>query len=528
VAVPAAVVLAGAGLGVASELVAYDWNDIRHWLPDLLTGLACIVAGAWSLRRRPATGVLLASSGALWFLGNIWPALLYAHRGSLVHLFVTYPGWRPWATAQRAAVAAGYAISVTSLWSSDIAGPILAGSVLALTGWELGQAHGRARRDRRTAFEASAVFAAAIAVGSVVRAIEPSGDAVEPMVVVYEITIVWIAGFMAARLRPSESAAVTDLVVELGERRSGELRSALATTLGDPTLEVGYWTPVAGVYVDVVGAVLQLPTVDAADRAATFVEREGTPFAVLIHDAGVLDDPALVDAVATATRLTATNAALAGEVSARVADVAASRRRLLVAADDERRRLAARLHADIERQVVELNATVVAIAAHCHGTDAAQHLRRAADHLGQSVVDLRQLASGLHPPELDAGLGSAIRVLAQRSPVPVELALRGSSEAAGEIAVAAYYVCAEALTNIAKHAGATRADIELTTESKCLRVIIADDGCGGAEPSAGGGLRGLADRVEALGGSLSVSSPLTGGTRLVAELPLGHQHSSEE
>jgi signal transduction histidine kinase len=517
-AVPTVVVLAGAALGVVSEILAYDWDDVRHWLPDLLTGLACIVAGAWSLRRRPATGVLLAATGALWFLGNIWAALLYAHRGPLVHLFVTYPGWRPGRWPQRVAVVLAYGVSVTRLWESDLAGPILATAALVLTIWSFAQSHGRARRDRLSALQASAAFAFAVTVGAVVRAAAPSADAVEPMLMLYEATVAWIAVFLASRLRPGEPAVVADLVVELGERQSGELRGALATTLGDPTLEVGFWTA-SGTYVDAAGTVLTLPA-GGGDRVATAVERDGEPYAVLVHDAAVLDDPALAEAVATATRLAATNAVLIAEVQARLTELAASRRRLVVAADDERRRLATRLRHGVEQRVAQLRAVVEGAADDSAATVAGEHLRRAVDHLDHTATDLQHLARGLHPRELDAGLAEAITAVSIRCPVPVEVVIDGVPTLDDDTAAAAYYVCAEALTNLAKHAGATRAWIELSQRSRLLHVRVSDDGCGGADADLGSGLRGLTDRVEALGGTLTIASPPAGGTRLVAELPL--------
>jgi len=420
---------------------------------------------------------------------------------------------------QLVAAVTAYVVSLTSLWGSDVTGPTLAAAVLALAGWRFARAQGRARHDRRTSLEAAAAFTFAVGTGAAVRASVPSGDSVEPMLLLYEVTIIWIAVFLAARLRRPEPAVVADLVVELGERRSGELRSALATALGDPTLEVGFWTAL-GRYVDGAGSTLPLP-LSGGDRVATFVERGDEPFAVLVHDAAVLDNPALVEAVATATRLAATNVALSAELRARLTELAASRRRLVVAADEARRRLATRLRSGVDQSVADLRSLVTEAAQECDGTAIGDHVRRAADHLDHAASDLHQLARGLHPRELDAGLVIAVTALAECCPVPVQLALDGVSDAKGEIVVAAYYVCAEALTNVAKHAGATRARIEAGQHAGRVLVTVTDDGCGGADPRSGSGLRGLADRVEALGGTLTVTSPPVGGTQLVADLPLG-------
>ena len=342
------VVLAGAvGFGLAAEAALYQWSDLGDWVPDLIAGLALVAAGVYALGRRRATGVLLTVAGFAWFLGNFASALLYAHRGPLIHLFVTHPGWRPPNRLLLAVVVAGYVVSLTSAWRGDRAAIVLAAAVVAVATAQFVGARGRARRDRRTALQAAVIFGVAVAGGAIVRLAVPSGDAVKPMLLVYQAAIVWIAVLFAVRVRPPATVTVADLVVELGASPSGELRDALADVLGDPALQIGYWMP-SGAYVDLAGSVVPPPEL-GSDRAATYVERDGRPFAVIIHDAAVLDEPALVDAVATATRLGAANAALNREVSARLAELTASRRRLVVAADDERRRLAMRLHSGVER-----------------------------------------------------------------------------------------------------------------------------------------------------------------------------------
>ena len=143
----------------------------------------------------------------------------------------------------------------------------------------------------------------------------------------------------------------------------------------------------------------------------------------------------------------------------------------------------------------------------------AEHLERAADHLARTAVDLRQLAAGLHPRELDGGLVGAVCALADRCPVQVDVVVDGADEARGATAAAAYYLCAEALTNVAKHANARHVRLELARAADRLTVMITDDGRGGADPTIGSGLSGLIDRVEAVGGTLAVTSPPAGGTR---------------
>ena len=338
--------LVGLLFGIASEGVEYSWSDGRHWVPDLLVGAAFVGAGAYTLRPRRGAAILLAVTGYLWFLGNIVPGLLYAYRGPLVHLLVTYPGARPRLRPQLVAVVGAYAVAVSPLWSSDVIDPVLAVAVLVFAAARFVGSDGRARRYRLTAVQASALFASAVVVGAAVRQIEDHGDAVAPMVIVFDAAMIWIAILFAVRLRPAEPAVVGDLVVELGDGRGTEPRQALASVLGDPTLQVGYWMG-AGVYADATGSPVVVPAADG-QRVATFVERDGQPFAVLVHDAAVLDDPALIEAVTAATRLGAANAALLEEVRARLAELNASRRRLVVAADEERRRLATRLRTGVE------------------------------------------------------------------------------------------------------------------------------------------------------------------------------------
>jgi signal transduction histidine kinase len=141
--------------------------------------------------------------------------------------------------------------------------------------------------------------------------------------------------------------------------------------------------------------------------------------------------------------------------------------------------------------------------------------------LDTARAELREFARGMHPATLtERGLREAVRELAGRSPVAVDVAVP-ATRFPPAVEAAAYFVCAESLTNVAKHADASQVRIGITQEDGRLTVVIADDGIGGADPSRSSGLRGLADRVEALGGSLAVESPPGGGTRVIAELPHG-------
>jgi signal transduction histidine kinase len=149
-----------------------------------------------------------------------------------------------------------------------------------------------------------------------------------------------------------------------------------------------------------------------------------------------------------------------------------------------------------------------------------EDLERADERVRRTLDDLQQLARGLYPPALEEqGLAHALEDLLRDSPVPVSLTVSAHG-LAREIAAAAYYICAEALVNMAKYARATRGVMTLIVRDHRLIVDVSDDGVGGADPGSGSGLAGLADRIDALGGHLVVQSPTGAGTRLTAELPL--------
>jgi signal transduction histidine kinase len=519
---------AGAALGIVAEWAFYGWADSRHWVPDLLTGWTLVGCGliGWSRRPESRSGALMAATGLTWFAANFtttgfgaldWVGahVLYLYRGPLVHLVLTYPRGRSAGRLERAAVAGGYgAALVLPVWRSDIATIVLAGVLVAVaTGGYFG-ALGRERREHLYALRATAFVAAVLVGADVLRLVFPTTSANEATLLGYQAALCALAiGLLAVLiLAPWERPPVTDLVVELGETRSGTLRDALSRALGDPTLEVGYWLPDRGIYVDAAGRALDLPA-HGSDRRVTRVQRDGQELAALVHDPAVLDDPALLDAVAAGARLGASNARLQAEVRVRVEELQASRRRLIEASDDERRRLEQRLREGTARRLDSL-AELLAAARGRAGPETATSIDRAESQLLHTLDDLRELAAGLHPRELAAnGLAEALRSLAEQSPVRVELEV-SSERLPREVEAAAFFVCSEALANVVKYASASHAVVTATARRGGLRVEVVDDGVGGA------GLRGLADRVEALGGTLDVESPPGRGTRLTAELPL--------
>jgi signal transduction histidine kinase len=204
-------------------------------------------------------------------------------------------------------------------------------------------------------------------------------------------------------------------------------------------------------------------------------------------------------------------------------ELEASRVRIVTAADEARRRVRRDLHDGAQQRIVALAFKARRLArsqaAQTAGLDA--ELRSLGVELDGVLEEVRTIASGLHPAALsNGGLAPALRTLARRSPVPVVLDMRLPRGVAASVEVAAYYVVAETLTNTTKHAEASRIELTVELRDGRLWVCVRDDGVGGADPACGSGLEGLKDRIEAFGGTMTLTSPSGGGTTLVAHLPL--------
>ena len=507
------------GVGLVAEWRGLGFDDASKWLPDLITGWTLLAAGLTARSRRPESGfgLLLGATSVAWFAGTLWSTLATFHRAPLAQAVFSFPSGRLASTLGRGAVGLVYA---TWPWGESEAATIAFAVLLVavpLAGRRV--AVGVKRRSRAPAVGAAASLSLALAAGAAARLAFPQGDADDPALLAYEVVLSAAAVALAAALVHArwERPPVADLVVDLGETRAATVRDALAHALGDPSLEVAYRAE--GGWVDGQGQPVTLPS-EGGGRAVTPIEREGTPVAVLVHDPEVLADPSLADAVGRAARLAAANAQLQTDVRAQADELEASRRRLLVAGDAERRRLEHRLREGAELRLARL-ATELAGGRSPASGDVPVPLAQAKRRLASTIAELQELGRGLHPRLLsERGLEGALTELAQRSGLPVKVSF-ASSRLPEELEAAVYFICSEALANAAKHASATKVAIDVAARDRELTVRVVDDGRGGADLARGSGLRGLVDRVEALGGELRIESPPGGGTVVAARLPLG-------
>jgi signal transduction histidine kinase len=252
---------------------------------------------------------------------------------------------------------------------------------------------------------------------------------------------------------------------------------------------------------------------------ATIRRSDGEVLALLIHDPALdAEDPGLVAAVGSVARLSLENERLSAQVRAQLEDVRESRARLVEAGDAERRRIERDLHDGAQQRLTAL--AIRLQTARATMPEAADLLDETTAELQAAIGDVRDLARGVHPTLLhEVGLAAAIDALAERATIPVEVDIP-EGRLPEPVEATAYFVMAEALTNVSKYAGAARARVTARVEGDRLVASVEDDGQGGADPSLGSGLRGLADRVAAARGRFDVSSPAGGGTTVRFELPL--------
>ncbi|MCI0635190.1 MAG: histidine kinase [Actinobacteria bacterium] len=552
-----------------------DFHDV-YWtgfISNVLVVAAIVGAGQVGWARRPASrvGPLLVIAGLLHIAGGLratdWPIVFTVgfllgdtFINVLGHALLTFPTGRAASRFERALLRTVYALAVlgwlipglfvdsTKLCPgcprnlaliTDAPGfvelltvvttflsVVVAATFVAVLG----------RKWRRSSTATRRALAPVLAVGALAGAILLVNEAAllwypdlpesiawfwVRQVSTFAIPMAFLAGLLRTRMARS---AVGELVVELGAgvQSPGGLREALARRLGDPSLQIAYFVPDRGGYVDEQGRPYVLPD-EGSGRAVTMLESAGEPIAALVHDEVLRHDPEIVEAVAAAARLAIDNERLQAEVRAQLEEVRASRARIVQAGDAERRRVERNLHDGAQQRLVTLSLAVRLLKERLdHGSDPelGAQVDALSSELREAIADLRELARGIHPAILtEEGLGAAVESLAERSPVPVSLEDDSIGRLPEPVEATAYFVVAESLTNVARYAHASRASVHIERHDGTLRVEVADDGQGGADPAAGSGLRGLQDRVAAQGGKLWVESRAGAGTRVRAEIP---------
>jgi len=560
---PAALALAGLALGALGAVVVASSSHVdRPWLTlaiGLFIGEAWIGAGLYAWSRRPSNhvGLLMTWTGFAWLVNLLVAAngeLVFTlaviasnlYLGAFVHLLMAYPDGRIRRPLWRRLVQATYAlcllgplplllsgfevacdtcpqsaIQVTSDETLGRIGDVAASSAaLVLAAWVIWVLAARWRAasvpQRRTlgpllwsGVALIALVAATIGAQTISGPQIPGVLPLAGQLVFASVPFTFLAGLLRSRVARAD--AVNELLVRLGEAPGTDgLRGRLADALGDPTLKLLYWVDEGWVRKD--GRPAELPV----GAAWTPVELDGQRVGAIVHDRSLRAEPEVLNSVAAA-------AGLAMRSERLEAALRRSRARIVEAGLQERRRLERNLHDGAQQRLVALSLQL-RIAQNQIGKapdKAVELVASAQEELTRALEELRELARGIHPAVLsDRGLQAAVEALAVRSPLPVKIEEVPEERLPEPVEAAAYFVIAEALTNVAKYADASEATVAVKRVNGHAQVEIRDDGVGGADPCRGSGLRGLADRVGALDGSLALDSPPGSGTTLRAEIPV--------
>jgi signal transduction histidine kinase len=335
------------------------------------------------------------------------------------------------------------------------------------------------------------------------------------------IPIAFTVGVLSGRF--ARTAEIEELGVWLGADEGGRpyLRDALARALADESLELLFYSRDEGRYVDARGQPAELPQAGSG-RASVEIELSGQRVGAIAYDALLIADPGLVRAAGRVIALALERDRLTAELIASRDALRESRARIVEAADRERKRIARDLHDGLQAQLVMLAMKADRIVSDPDAPSVAHDAAEVRAGLEAASESLRGLVQGVMPALLiERGLYAATEDLIDRMPLPTRLELPSADDALPEPVVSTgYFVVAEALTNAVKHSKARELAVHLARSAGALRIEVRDDGVGGAQVGAGGsGLRGIADRLDVLGGRLVISSPPGGGTALLAEVP---------
>jgi len=316
--------------------------------------------------------------------------------------------------------------------------------------------------------------------------------------------------------------ARTRIVSFLDDLRAGraapeEVEPVLREVLADPRLELRFFLPESELYVDARGRPADQPE-DGCVR--TPVTRAGLPLGMVLHSPVDEERPGLLEEVVETAGLAIEIARLRVELRRQLDEVEASRARIVSAGYEERRRLERDLHDGAQQRLISIG-LALRHAQHQLGVSpekAGESIDGAVREIDVAAGELQELARGVRPAQLDAGLTPALRELAARAPLPVQVRANGE-RFPQELEAAAYFIASEGLTNAVKHSAARQVTLSAERLNGKLAISISDDGIGGAAPNGGSGLRGLADRAAAHGGSLAIDSEPHHGTVLTVELP---------
>jgi signal transduction histidine kinase len=562
----AGVAVAGLVLGLAALALVLTGNHDTITGPfvvlALTLGWSFIGTGLYALWRRPGhlIGRLMVLVGFFWFvgalpesdvafvftlglaLGGLWAA-------PFVHLLVAFPTGQVKPGLERRLVWLAYGLVLVQplalLFNAEpypdcnncpdnllliVDSPTANGVVTVLLGFAsvamlAGVCLVLARRWRRSGPVQRQALApvlvagagvAVVGVASIIPQIAGANQVAEAfdtalIVLITSVPFAFLAGLLRSSV--SRAGALGSLMERVG---TTNVRDALAETLGDPELSLAFWVPDLGEWVDADGH-----PADLSSRAVTEIDHDGVKVAAILHDPALLEEPELVRGAGAAAGLALRNQRLDAELRARYEELRASRARLVAAGDDARRRIERDLHDGAQQHLVSLALTLrLARLATEDGTKAAGLLDAGIEALKLGLRELRELARGIHPAVLtERGLEAAVDGLAARAPVPVTVTIELGSRLPPALESAAYFVVSEALTNVAKYASAANASVTIVEQDGQVVIEVRDDGRGGATAREGSGLSGLADRVAALDGSLSVDSPAGEGTTIRGRLP---------
>ncbi len=562
--------------GVTAWVGGTQGAPARFLVLDTVFGLTFVIAGLLAWERRPdvRSGPLLLAAGALWWVGSYAPAALmpYSLIGFaferyydiiLAFIALTFPGVALSKAGRFTISALVFGFAARSLGrlfigcecgpnplivvdDRDLFGQIqvvtsVIVAVAALFVAVLSLRRLRGSKPPTTAILAPVAIAGTVAAlvaawdaadlimfvvtgDGLVRIPGPGGEAVSWTIIaaVSLVPLCYLMGVLRLRARRS---SLTSLALELDRRPdASDIQSAVRKALGDPSALLYRWDAIAGQWSASSGETLA--TIEPNQLQQVTAIGGNDPVAALVHDRSLLEDPGLLTAVAALVRLAIENERLAVEVREQLTEVRASRARLIEAAEAERRRIERDLHDGAQQRLIAVALALQEARDEARSVDPDAPFMRSLDDTSEELLaaieELRELARGIHPAVLtEDGLGVAVAALARRAVVPVHVHVELDHRLNPAVETAAYYVVAEALTNLTRHARATRASVSVVRQNGVLEVEVSDDGQGGADPTHGTGLRGLADRLDAISGLLQVNSPRLGGTRVKATIPCG-------